>query len=218
MPRAAVALLLALALLGAIAVVAVIPPAGDRSMRSFDPDRVADLELRMWQAYYAKQRPQLFGLLVVTLREQYHFSWATATATAFHLANAAATFGDATDHYETVLPDLETAFATVKAHSGASFDPVAVARAELAWWIARRIPGQNAPEQVGRLMADDYSQLYGAPLDAMLRPALLRSQAGALRDAQAQEPDWPTIGHLLTESYRALHESLADRAPAQTAR
>ena len=33
----------------------------------------------MWQAYYAKERVRLFTLLTTMLREQYHYSWATAS-------------------------------------------------------------------------------------------------------------------------------------------
>ena len=68
--------------------------------------RLASLELRMWQAYYAKENVRLFGLLLSTLREQYHYSWAVAAREGFHLARAAATFGNARDHYDAVLPDL----------------------------------------------------------------------------------------------------------------
>src|SRR5262245_17179527 len=113
-------------------------------MRLFSPARLADLELRMWQADYAKERARLLGLLVTTLREQYRYSWATATREAFHLARAAATFSDLQGDYEQVLPDLEAAYATAKSWLGAGFDPKAVARAELAWWVARRTPGQNS--------------------------------------------------------------------------
>jgi len=60
------------------------PPRGARSMRAFNPPRLADLEVRMWQAYYAKERLRLFGLLVTMLHEQYHYSWATATLEGFH--------------------------------------------------------------------------------------------------------------------------------------
>src|SRR5262249_4182033 len=70
------------------------PPRGPRSMRQFEPARLATLEVGMWQAYYAQQRVRLFSLLVTMLREQYHYSWATATLEGFHLARAAATFGD----------------------------------------------------------------------------------------------------------------------------
>ena len=68
----------------------------------------------MWQAYYAKENVRLFGLLVTTLREQYHYSWLTATKEGYHLARAAATFGNARSNYEQVLPDLEAGYLTAK--------------------------------------------------------------------------------------------------------
>jgi hypothetical protein len=180
------------------------PPRGPRSMRVFDPDRLADLEVRMWQAYYAKERIRLFGLLVTMLREQRRYSWALATREGFHLARAAATFGDLRGGYDRVLPDLEAAYTMARDWTGAHYDPAAVARAELAWWVARRIPGQNSAEQVGRVMAEEYALLYETTPDRVAQAALLRAEAGALRDDQAEHPDWDTIHRLLDASYRAL--------------
>jgi len=187
---------------------AVTPPRGPRSMRVFNPDRLADLEVRMWQAYYAKERVRLFALLVTMLHEQYRYSWATATKEAFHLARAAARFGDLKGGYEVVLPDLEAAYATAESWLRAGFDPRDVARAELAWWIARRIPGRNSPEQVGALIADEYALLYETRREAVTNAARLRAEAAALRDAEAAEPDWDTIGALLRQSYRDLLAAL----------
>jgi hypothetical protein len=158
----------------------------------------------MWQAYYAKQNVRLFGLLVTMLREQYRYSWATAAREGFHLARAAATFGAARSNYEVVLPDLEAAYGTAREWLGARFDSKAVARSELAWWVQRRIPGANSPAQVGGLIADEYAMLYEAPRESVLAAALLRAEAGALRDAQAAEPDWERIRRLLLDSYVAL--------------
>jgi hypothetical protein len=191
------------------AALALTPPRGPRSMRQFDPDRLADLELGMWQAYYAKQRLRLFSLLVTMLHEQYRYSWATATTEAFHLARAAATFSDLTSGYEVVLPDLDAAYTTAKSWLHAGFDPRAVARAELAWWVARRVPGQNSAEQVGSLIADEYALLYETSREKVARAALLRAEAAALRDAEAASPDWITIGRLLRESYRDLLTALS---------
>jgi hypothetical protein len=188
---------------------AVTPPRGPRSMRHFDPDRLASLEVRMWQAYYAKERARLFALLVTMLHEQYRYSWAIAAKEAFHLARAAATFADLKGDYEIVLPDLEAAYATAKSWLRAGFDPREVARAELAWWIARRVPGQNSPEQIGALIADEYALLYETRRESVARAALLRAEAAALRDDQAQRPDWETIGRLLQQSYRDLLASLS---------
>src|SRR5262245_18184970 len=178
-------------------------------MRHFDPDRLANLEVRMRQAYYAKERVRLFALLVTMLREQYRYSWATATTEAFHLARAASTFAELRVDYEVVLQDLVAAISTAKSWLGAGFDPLQVARAELAWWVARRVPGQNSPEQIGALIADEYAMLYETRRAAVAGAARLRAEAAALRDEQARQPDWETIGRMLRQSYRDLLASLA---------
>jgi len=207
------AFLVASGIVAAFALAFVLtPPRGARSMREFNPPRLADLEVRMWQAYYAKERLRLFGLLVTMLHEQYHYPWATATLEGFHLARAAATFGDLRGGYDVVLPDLEAAYAKAKSWTQAEFDPRAVARAELAWWVARRVPGQNSAEQIGGLIADEYALLYETTRARVEAAALLRAQAAALRDAQAGRPDWDRIGRLLLQSYGELRSALATEA------
>ena len=188
---------------------ALTPPRGPRSMRRFDAGRVADLELRMWQARYAKQRVPLFTLQATMLRERYHYSWATATVEAFHVARAEAAFGDLTGNYDVVLPDLEAGYTTMRAWMGAGFDPRAVARAELAWWVARRVQNQSDPEHVGGLIAEEYALLYETTRDRVALAARLRAEAAALRDAQGGHPDWAAIGLLLQQSYRELLMALS---------
>jgi len=163
----------------------------------------------MWQAYYGKQRVRLFGLLVTTLREQYHYSWSTAAVEGFHLARAAARFGELRSDYDLVLPDLERAYQTAARWHHAGFDPAAVARAELAWWVARRMPGDTDPDRVGELIADEYALLYETPRGDVRRAGLLRAEAAALRDREAAQPDWEAIGRLLTDSYRDLYAGLS---------
>src|SRR5437870_3952086 len=106
-----------------IAYLVTASPQGSRSIRQFDPDRMANLEVRMWQAYYAQQHVHLFGLLVTMLREQYRYSWARAVAEGYHLARAAATFANLHSGYEAVLPNLEAAYGMAKRRTGATFDP-----------------------------------------------------------------------------------------------
>ena len=204
--RAAIVLAIVVAFAAALA---LTPPRGPRSLRRFEPARLADLEVRMWQAYYAKERVRLFGLLVTLLHEQYRYSWATAAVEGIHLARAAATFGDAHGGYEAVLPDLEAAYARARSWTGAAFDPPAVARAELAWWVARRTPGQNSAEQIGALIAQEYALLYETTPENVAEPAFLRARAAALRDQQAASPDWDTIARLLRASYDELLQALA---------
>ena len=105
--------------------------------------------------------------------------------------------------------DLEAAYAKARSWTAASFDPRAVARAELAWWVARRVPGQNSPEQVGRLIAQEYALLYETSPENVGAAALLRAKAASMRDAQADRPDWPAIAQLLRASYDELLAALA---------
>ena len=200
--------LIGLALVLVLAVVlaaALRTPAGPRSLASFDPDRMADLETDMWQAYYLRQNVRLFRGLVTMLHEQYRYSWAMATRAAFYLARAASTFADAHDGYERVLPDLERAYTIAKSWTGASFDAGAVARAELAWWVARRIPGKDSAEQVGALIAEENALLFGVAPSTVLAASTDRARAGRLRDDTAKNPDWRAVSDLLHQSYRELH-------------
>jgi hypothetical protein len=183
-------------------------PSGPRSIRVFDPDRMAALELDMWQAYYRKEKVRLFRGLVTMLHEQNRYSWARAAQAGFHLARAAATFAELRADYEQVLPDLERAYTIERDWLGASFDPRAVARAELAWWVARRIPGRNSAEQVGDLIAEENALLYGVPKARVLAASVLRARAGRLRDEGGEHADWGAVSRLLVESYRALHAAV----------
>lgn len=188
---------------------AVHTPPGPRSLWAFDPRRMADLEVQMWRAYYRKEKIRLFGLLVTMLHEQNRYPWAKAARAGYHLARAAAAFGDARSNYDRVLPDLERAYTISRDWNGAGFDPGQVARAELAWWVARRKPGANTADQVGALIADEYALLYEVPRERVLQAALLRAQAAALRDEGGAQPDWQTISRLLEDSYQRLHAALA---------
>lgn len=188
--------------------VLTVRPAGSGDLRAFAPDRLAELELDMWQAYYRHERVRLVRGLVTTLREQYHCSYASALSVGFRFGRAASIFSDVRNGYEQVLPDLEKGYATVRDCAAASFDPAAVARAELAWWVARRIPEQLDPENVGRLIAEENALIFSVPADRVLAASVLRARAGRLRDDGGEQADWRTVGDLLQQSYRALHQAV----------
>ena len=208
MSRRRVALLVLAALLAVGGVVLLVPPSGTRSLRVFDPDRLADLETDMWRAYYKKEKLRLFSLLVSMLREQYRLPYGKAIGVAFHWARAAATFGDATSDYDRVLPDLQAGYATLRDFLDAEWDNAEVARAELAWWVARRVPAERSPENVGRLIAELYARIYHSPAARVATAGLLRAEAGQLRDQGGAAADWDAVARLLHDSYRSLHDAL----------
>jgi hypothetical protein len=204
-------------------IVAVRAPSGPRSLRAFDPEKLADLEVGMWQAYYAKDKFRLFRLLVTMLREQYHYPWQKAVHAGYYLARAAATFGDATGEYDRVLPDLEAGYTIARDWTGASFDPHAVARAELDWWTARRDPASGSGAQKNRVvtarMTELYALVYDAPAARVGEAARLRVEAADLRDRgtdavdfvrDKRGVDWKGVRWILHQSYRALHDAVAE--------
>src|SRR5262245_9691554 len=180
-------------------------PPGPRSLREFDPDRTAALEVDMWQAYYKGENLRLFRGLLTLTHEQFRYSWARAAQASFHLGRAAARFAKMRSEYETVLPDLEAGYTIARDWTNDTFDPRAVAKAELAWWVARRIPGQDSPENVGGLIADENALLYHLPRERVLEASILRARAGRLRDEGGQNADWAEVSRLLVQSFRQLH-------------
>lgn len=94
---------------------------------------------------------------------------------------------------------------------GASFDARAVARAELAWWVARRTRGADAPDQVGALIADEYALYYGRPVGDLREAGVLRARAAVLRDRGGAGADWTEVERLLDASYVSLRSALDRR-------
>ncbi len=191
-----------------MSVALLLPPMGSRDVRAFDADRTAALEVDMWKAYYDKRNVALFTDLVLLSREIYRYSWARAAQMGFYLARAAARFGNMRSDYDRVLPDLEKAYRLSRDWTGAAYDPASVARAELAWWAARRVPGQDSAEHVGSLIADLNGQLYGVPPGQVLEASVLRARAGKLRDIGGVDADWVEVDRLLHLSYRSLRAAV----------
>jgi hypothetical protein len=176
---------------------------------AFDARKVARAETRMWQAYYTDHEVRLAMELIALLRQQYGLSLVEATDLGNRFARSAMKFRKHRGDYETTaLPELTEAYRRIQRASGAPFDPDAVARAELAWWVARRTPGQNSVEQVGGKIAELYALLYGGNKSAFLEAGLLRARAARLRDQGGTHADWNRVQDLLLQSYRLVEKEL----------
>ena len=75
----------------------------------------------------------------------------------------------------------------------AGYDPAVVARAELAWWVARRDPRTSSVDNVGALIAEEYALFYEVPVTRVAEAGRLRAEAAALRDRGGQQADWAAI-------------------------
>lgn len=176
----------------------------------FDPDYVAASETKMWQAYYTQDTTTLGVELVKLLNEQFGLSVVKAAQLGEGLAKTAMTFARNRGEYEqNTLPGLVEYYTQVHELAGGEWNPEDVARAELAWWVARRTPGEDSAENVGRLIAELYAKLYGANNLRIEKAGLLRAKAAALRDEGGEGADWATIERMLVESYTELRAGIA---------
>ena len=179
------------------------------SRNTFDAHEVAISETKMWQAYYSRNPKVLHGELVAILKEQFGIYAPSALQIAKHFVSAAVKFKQARGDYEAIiLPDLEQAYEQLKQAIDGNFVPQEAARAELAWWVARRTPGKDSPEEVGRLIGRLYSVLYGYEAPEFIQAGLLRAQAADIRDKDELESDWQEIERILHLSYSKLLSGL----------
>jgi hypothetical protein len=206
-----------LALLGAVIYVGFFAvPASHRDPGSFDPATAAAHEAAVWQAARAREDFGVYFNNVTLLRDLHGYTWFRAARAAYPLSHAMLAFVGQRSKYERLLPDLEEAAADEKAWTGATFDPAAVARAQLTAWIATRTPGLDA-EDVGERIAEELALRYELPSGIAMEAALARANALALDADGGVDPDWPSITRTLTTSYASLGDAIrrthARRAP-----
>jgi hypothetical protein len=190
----------------------------------FDPDELARLETRMWQAYYRRQPARLFGLLVRAIHAQAGVSWPRALGASLLLTRAAAGFARSTGDYERFAPDIGRAYRMLGLPD--HVDAEAVARHELRWWVVRREIGLAAGAAAGDSITNLYATLYDIPRERVAEAGRLRGHAAEVRDRGAtDDPDgsrgvgssyWPEVARLLRDSYRSLSRAL--NAPVEAER
>lgn len=174
-----------------------------------DPKAVAAAETRMWQAYYSADPLRLHRELMSLLQAQFDLKPADANVIAQSLAMAAFKFETSQEGYAlTALPDLQQAFADLKRVTGRRFDAKQAAKAELAWWVARRTPGQDSAQQVGQGIGAVYAILYGRSKPEFIEAGVLRAEAGRLRDQGGANCDWQQVEALLERSYQTLAKGI----------
>jgi hypothetical protein len=183
-------------------------PAGPRAEGEFDPETVAASEVAAWQALQGREDFSVYFNVMQMLREQHRYTWFKAAEAGFALGRATNTFVNLHGHYDRVLPDLTDAAAIQKDWGAASYDPAAVAKAQLTWWVARRLPNQNSLDDVSRLIAEEYALRYEISPEQASDAALRRAEAVQLLDSGGIDPDWRTIQKDLEDSYRALHGAI----------
>jgi hypothetical protein len=202
--------------------------------RSFDPFRIAELEYRMWVAYYLRRWTHVLAAMVGLLRLGFGANWVGVLRGARLMLRAARLWAPYPDND----PDgaracLRELYALVRLRFGEPADPALAASLEIDWWRAHR-KRQHAPDpgETGDELVESVTRLYcylfGESAAAVRPAAVYRVQAMDLSDRWVRDgcrPDSPLLPlerAALVRAYAALLAAVqhgnSGEAPAVTAR
>jgi hypothetical protein len=182
-------------------------------LRSFDPARVAGLELRAWVGYYRRNWAGVLSATVGLVRAGFGMSLPRTLYGASLLLRASQLWAPKDNDPEGARRCMERFYALILSAHGEPGDVATAARLEVDWWRVHRERAQGAlgtdgtdplVEAITRL----YAFLYGEP-EAAVRPAAVqRVLAMDLSD------QWVTGGclprsPLLAQEHAALVRSYA---------
>lgn len=191
-------------------------------------DRIARIETELWEAYYERDWPREFRLLVRMHRVFMGMSLPAAVRASYLSARAAIAFAplDASD-LDKAGRYLQRYYVIVRRALGCTAGADDLAGRELHYWITHRAVARRRLAEVaaGRPAADPdlreiepvsdafarlHAGLFNATPEAMRESGILRAQAAAVVDriSGGYSPDvagdWTRVEDYLRQAYRAI--------------
>jgi hypothetical protein len=161
--------------------------------RSFDPFRIAELEYRMWVAYYLRRWTHVLAAMVELMRLGFGANMTGVLRGAWLMLRAAQLWSPYPDNDpDGTLACLHELYALVRLRFGEPADPARAASLEIDWWRAHR-ERQHAPDPAaaGDELVESVTRLYCylfGESEAAVRPAAVyRVQAMDLSDRWVRE-------------------------------
>jgi Family of unknown function (DUF5995) len=180
--------------------------------RSFDPARMAGLELRAWVGYYRRDWAGVLRASVGLVRAGFGMSWPRTLHAAWLALRAIQLWAPADNDPDAARRAMQRFYGLVRSVYGLPEDIAEAARLEVEWWRVHREyqHGSDPADALVDALARQYAFLYQAPPSAVRPAAAYRAQAMDLSDrwvAEGCQPDSPLLAlehATLVRSYAAL--------------
>jgi hypothetical protein len=169
----------------------------------------------VWAAYYWRDWPQLFDLMLRMTRSAFGLSLPQAVYASYLNTQAQVTWArqGATDGKAEAL--MREFYEYVREPVGGRYDPAKAAKLEVNWWAVHRNRNQFPDHAaLAQALADTYAEVYQLPAERMLPAGEARAAAMDLSDQWIREgkdrhsPLLEEIATLLVQSYRSLSEAV----------
>jgi hypothetical protein len=180
-----------------------------KDLKKINPDKVAELDSDMWQAYYNHNFLKLFILLLRLNHESFGLDYFHTLQASYHSASAAINFrlNKGKENPKIIIKKLKKFFKIISDNNINKFDYEKAAELEFGWWMIDRYPKlhqTSREEGLARAMA----AIYGVDYLKLAEYANYRAQAMVLQDeaeATGQEANWEKIKLLLKQSFNSLY-------------
>ena len=186
---------------------------------SFDPERVAYLEAAGWQAYYDRNWPRVFSLMVQMNREQFRMALPIAIAAAIDIVRTSIAFAPIDNDVSAATAHLRRFYNKALRSRGLQVDAQTLAALEMDYWVVHRrlaLGRKQAPNHEGDIepmvasLARLHAVLFDTTPEAIRRSAELRAEAARMVDritggySTDMAGDWRQVEATLREAYRSL--------------
>jgi hypothetical protein len=194
----------------------------------FDPDRIAHFEAQGWRAYYDRDWPRLFRLMVSTCQEQFRIPFPLSVVAAYYLAKGARAWAPVHHDVAVVERYYGNFYRIAVRHSGLGFDLRRVVQLEMGYNdIHRRLVGHDDKSHFVETLTELHAAIFGLTREQARESAEWRVAANTTVDGIANhwstdvEGDWAKLEGQLRHCYRSLVREVASshagaqRTPSQ---
>jgi hypothetical protein len=156
---------------------------GRSPLTSFDPETVGRVEQRAWAAYYLRQWPTLFDLMLRMTRSVFGLSLHQAVYAAYINTDAQIIWARQGAQDGLAEARMRELYVYVKEPTGGRYDVDRAAKLEVNWWAVHRNRDQYPDHSaLAQALADTYAEVYQLPADRLLAAGEARAAAMDLSD------------------------------------
>jgi hypothetical protein len=188
-----------------------------------DPDIVAHYETAGWEAYYDRNWPRAFWLLVKMNREVFHMSWVNALTAALDTVRASVAFAPLEGNdVARARQHIARFYEKARRAAHVPADAQTLAELEIDYWIVHRELALRRKEDhqdddiepMIASLANLHAALFDATPESMRLSAEWRARAAKAVDritgeySQNVAEDWRRVQEYLQNAYRAVKAEL----------
>jgi hypothetical protein len=190
-----------------------------------NPIQIAHYEKAGWEAYYDRDWPRAFGLMVQLIETQFRVPFPRSFLAALHVIRASIAFAPRDHDLDATRQYLERFYRIAARANGGAFDPRRAAELELHYWVIHRELAE-APELDKRPLVQSLAELHAAlfghtPTELWASAESRAAAAEAVdritsRRSTDVAADWRRVEQCLRRAYQHIKD--LGRQPAAPAR